>query len=511
MRRRLRFRTCRHWLAVVVILGVMGLSAVGAQAALGNAVWTGASTSSGWSNASNWTGTPPAANGSAGTLSFPTLGTCSTCYSSNDNLSNVSVTGLVLSNTSGAYQISGDSFEVGTGGITHAPGGGSGDSVKAPIDLSGGSQTWVVGSTVNGYNSFTVQGGITGTSALTLSMPRGDLFIDSDMEVGPITSNGPGGLHIGGPPGGTPGSVNATDGKSLTINGGSLVANPSSTSGPLSMNSGTLLLGTNPLNNGTTTLDVKGTATLSSSTTTQTFINGNGSTPGTDFSQLSATGNITLGGKLVLGQGGQGSSNGPCVALNPGDVATLVTTTGTLSGTFANAPDGTILTMAPCQQSAPAEVEIQYTSSSATATVIGTLTTPNPSTASPNGGGRLLRLGGRLSVIRGWVAVKERCQSSVLCRGSFSLMATVRVGKRKKFASVRCVSASFRVQADRAATVRVRLTARCVRLLRHHPHHRLIVLYISGSQTGQAGQAGQRKRITLVLEPPKRRKRRPPH
>jgi hypothetical protein len=291
----------------------------------------------------------------------------------------------VFANATNQYSITGDSLTVGSGGIADTGGGGTGDVVHAPIALSVGPQTWTVGSTVkNGYNSLTLLGGITDIAAvaLTASTPRGDLFVDSDMEVGPVTSNGPGGFHIGGPPGsGNPGSVNGTDGQSVTINGGSLVANPNSTTGPLTINGGTLLLGTNPQNNGATTLHVNGAARLGSSITTTTFINDNGSTPGTDFSQVSASGNITLGGQLSVNQG---PSTGTCVKLSPGDVATLFTTTGTLSGTFTGVPNGQVITMASsCQSTAP-QLQIHYTSNSVTATVVSATTTPTTTLTTPN-------------------------------------------------------------------------------------------------------------------------------
>src|SRR5262249_15437599 len=129
---------------------------------------------------------------------------------------------------------------------------------------------------------------------------------------------------------------------------------------------------------------------------------------------------------------------------------------------------------------------------------------PGPTT---NGKGSLVGPGDRLSVIGGRVAVTERCQSSVLCRGRFSLTTTVRVRKHKKLATVRCALASFRVRAHHSATIRARVTGRCLRLLRARRNHWLSVLYTSGAKTGQAGQ---RKRITLVLEQPRREKRRRP-
>jgi hypothetical protein len=109
--------------------------------------------------------------------------------------------------------------------------------------------------------------------------------------------------------------------------------------------------------------------------------------------------------------------------------------------------------------------------------------------------GRLLGPGGRLTVIGRTIRFTEKCQSKVLCRGRFSLTATVR-GRHGKLTTVRCASGSFRIRANRSATLRVTLSSACMRLLRAQRHHRLTVMYTSQSSTGQVGQ---RKRIVLVL------------
>jgi hypothetical protein len=245
--------------------------------------------------------------------------------------------------------------------------------INAPLTLSA-AQTWAVGKGPgSAYNSLSLTGGITGSAAaLGVSFPsagQGDVYVDSDMEVGPVTVNGAGGIHIGGAPGtNTPGSVNGSDGNTVTIRGGAkLVANPSATAGPLTITSGKLLLGTNSTNTGTTTLGVNGAFSIDSASTTTTFINDNGTVPGTDFSQLSATGNVSLAGTLKVGQGATPTG---CIALTKGDVATLFTTTGALSGTFANAHAGAVLKLSPSCASPAAQVKIGYTSNSVTATVV---------------------------------------------------------------------------------------------------------------------------------------------
>jgi hypothetical protein len=358
----------------LIMLTIVGLIAVPAAAAQTNDTWTGAATSSAWSNPTNWTaGVPPLA---AGVLTFPTLTGCAapkTCYTSKNGLSGISATGLVFSNTAGQYKIQGNDLTIGAGGITDNPGADRGDVINAPLTLSA-AQTWAVGKGPgSAYNSLSLTGGITGSAAaLGVVFPsagQGDVYVDSDMEVGPVTVNGAGGIHIGGAPGtNTPGSVNGSDGNTVTIRGGAkLVANPSATAGPLTITSGKLLLGTNSTNTGTTTLGVNGAFAIDSASTTTTFINDNGTVPGTDFSQLSATGNVSLAGTLKVGQGATPTG---CIALTKGDVATLFTTTGALSGTFANAHAGAVLKLSPSCASPAAQVKIGYTSNSVTATVV---------------------------------------------------------------------------------------------------------------------------------------------
>ena len=380
------------------MLTILAFMAVPAAAAQADDTWTGVGTTTAWSNATNWTaGVPPA---SAGTLTFPTLSSCAapkSCYTSKNNLSGISVTGLVFGNTASQYKIQGNALTVGSGGITDDPGGRRGDVIIAPL-VVGAAQTWTIGAgTGSGYSSLSLTGGVTGSSSsLGLTFPAstgattGDLFVDSNMEVGKVTVNGGGGLHIGGcPTCGDPGSVNGTNGNPVAINrGATLVANPSSKVGALTVAASKLLLGTNTTNTGTTTLAVNGPFSIDSASTTTTYINADGSTPGTDFSQLTATGDISLAGTLKIGQGATPSG---CVALSPGDVATLITSTRTLTGTFANAPDGTTLTMVSSCQSTRPQVKIHYTSNSVTATVVGAATptttalaAPNPSPASTN-------------------------------------------------------------------------------------------------------------------------------
>ena len=701
------------WLIALTVLGLIALPAAAAQA---DSTWSGAATSPTppgnqvWSLAANWVGNVAPVPATAGVLTFPDLSSnpactatppTAACYTSHNDLSGVNATGLVFSNTTAStkYQILGNGIAL-SGGITDNSGGNTGDVISIPLALSG-TQNWLIGNGFgSSYNSLSLTAAVTGSVPLGVtfqpnagSSSTGDLYVDSDMEVGAVTVTGSGGLHIGGP--GSPGSVNGTDKDGVAItNKARLVANPGATVGALSFaTSGALLLGSSTASTGNPgTLGVNGKATLDSTTTTTALLSDNGSTAGTDFSQLSGNSTITLGGMLVIDQP---QVNGTCVALNRGDIATLVS--GPLSGTFANAADGAILTLGGSCPST--QVQIHYTANSVTATVVSgstptttTLATPNPSPTATNqnvtltatvmtntngnvapsgtvafsangtpipgctsqpvtpsgstgtttcttsfaassspesltaaftgaagsgqagsasgpqsltvdkgatatklavsnqspaaggsvtytatvtanvtgastpsgtvafmdngrpisscpaqrlttgsstatcavsysGGGahsitavyggdasfsgstspattvtvsapsgkkstgRLLGPAGRLTVIGRTIRFTEKCQSTLLCRGRFSLTVTVR-GKNKKLTTVGCASGSFRIRANRSAALRVTLSSACLRLLRAQAHHRLTVIYTSTSQTRQSGQ---RNRVTLVL------------
>ncbi len=392
------------WLAALTILGVIALPAAAAQA---DALWTGASSSPEWnaSTPSNWdptSTTPPTTNSvAAGTITFPDLGSTSTCtttcYTSHNGLTGISATGLVFSNTTAGtqYHILGNGLTLGSGGITDDSGGATGDVINTPLALSA-NQMWTIGGGFNAaYNSVSLANTATvtgNTATLGVTFPSGpgtsfggDLFVAGDVEVGAVSVTGSGGLHVGAS--GSAGSVNGSDGNPVGItNKAALIANPGATVGPLTSTGGKLILGTGSGNSAPTTLGVNGAVVLDSATTTTTLIDNNGSTAGTDFSQVSASGNVTLAGTLSIGQG---QVNGACAALSRGDVATLITTTGTLSGAFSNAAEGQVLTLGSTCPGA--QVQIHYTSNSVTATVVSgttptttTLATPNPSTATTN-------------------------------------------------------------------------------------------------------------------------------
>jgi hypothetical protein len=127
-------------------------------------------------------------------------------------------------------------------------------------------------------------------------------------------------------------------------------------------------------------LTVNGGASFDATSAYNTVINQAGATAGTDYSQLSASGTVTIAGSLSV-QGGD-PSTGNCPVLNVGDVLTLIKTSGALSGTFSNASDGSTMQLS-CSGGIAPTFRINYLAKSVTATVISGSTTSL--SASPTG------------------------------------------------------------------------------------------------------------------------------
>ncbi len=102
---------------------------------------------------------------------------------------------------------------------------------------------------------------------------------------------------------------------------------------------------------------------------------GSGAAARTDYSQLVSTGPVELAGPIVIVVG-KPSEKAPCPVLAPGQKYTFVSTTGTLSGTFANAPEGglEILIDFAKECNHPSQtIQITYSRNGSTETVTGTV------------------------------------------------------------------------------------------------------------------------------------------
>ena len=370
-----------------VVVGILALPA--SASALTDFTWSGADTvgNSNWSDATNWGGTAP--SGSVGTLTFPALTSAActanpptdACYKSNNDLTGLSTTGISIH---GGYDIGGNGITLGSGGITAD--GESQGGLYVPVTLSA-NQTWSI---ARGGLAIGKVTGRTDTVAIHFpSRSNADLTLDgfADVEVGAVTVTGESAIELdpyvfsGGLK--PPASLNGTDGNPVTITGGGslLVGAPGSEVGPLTTD-GNTVDGNAIIDVGTGvppagTLAVDGGLTLDS-TILVMFIDHAGTTPSTDYSQVTASGTVSLANDRLVLDGALVAGGGDrCPRLNVGDVYKLITTSGSLTGTFSGMPNGTAVRQ-DCGPGTPPTLEINYTASAVTATVLtaGSSATP---------------------------------------------------------------------------------------------------------------------------------------
>jgi hypothetical protein len=354
--------------------------------------WSGATTDPHWSNTGNWAG-GTAPSGSVGTLTFPTLTSAGctaqpptdACYVSNNDISGLSAGALSFTGSQ-PYLIQGNGITLGAGGITVSPpSGGPQDQLDTPITL-GAAQTWTVGNGSAG-GGVDVQNVSGAADTLTANVAHGAVvgFL-GDAEVGTFnalgadsTQTGMNAFHNGFV--GLTGSLNGTDGNAVNVTDVAAVASSNASVGPLTSTGGQIELtvsATGPSSFTGAILTVDGGVTLDAASATDIAIVNPGTTAGADYSQLSASGPANLAGALfVIG--------GPsCTQFHMGDVDTLITTTGLVSGTFAGVPDGTVVPVG-CNGASPS-VRINYTAHTVTATVVngGTPSSSTSLAASPS-------------------------------------------------------------------------------------------------------------------------------
>jgi Bacterial Ig-like domain (group 3) len=377
-----------RWVVLALALALCGLALAPRVAAAASFTWSGAAPAGtpNWSNATNWGGTAP--SGTVETLAFPALTSpactakppTATCYQSNNDVSGLEVNALSIDDGV-PYNITGNAITLGSGGITAAPSASDVGSVTrvaihVPITLSA-PQTWsITGGSLN--QQLGIEAPVTGgnSDTLAINFSHGTfLGLDADTEVGAVTATGHGTIALGRST--TTASLNATDGNAVSFSGGAGLFTGTAKIGPLTMNEGTIQIGQG--SDGSSpdgSLTVAGGVTLASAGTLFTFIDHSGTAPATDYTQLSATGPVNLASANLRIQDGFAIVGGKaaCAQLTPGDVDTLLTTTGVLTGTFSNAPNGATMSL-ECYLGAtgtttPPTVKINYTPNTVTATVV---------------------------------------------------------------------------------------------------------------------------------------------
>ncbi len=386
----------RYPLALVLIVcGLLGLAATSASAA--NFTWSGAAAvgEPNWSTAANWEG-GTAPSGSIGTLTFPKLTTpeCTaepptkTCITSTNDLTGLTVEAIAI-DADANYGVKGNGITLGSGGITVTTSEGREGfaTLFVPITL-GAPQTW----SVDGGGSFgdLNLGTVTGAQTLHVDLSHRARVTAPTVEVGALSIVGANAADTGAHAIENgylePGELNGSDGSAVNITDAELKSffDSSYSVGPLTSTGGAIGLGS--IYPGTVT--VNGGVTLDSASLITVGVNKPGTVAGTDYSQLSPSGPVALGGGLEVE--GLNQSGNVCPTLQPGDVDTLITTTGALSGQFAGISDGqlvpvTSLPVEGFEEVRPrcATARINYSTHDVTATIVS-VTPPPTNLSSPS-------------------------------------------------------------------------------------------------------------------------------
>jgi hypothetical protein len=342
-----------------------------------------------WSLGANWLGgAMPTSDEAVRTLTFPRLGSAceaerpaDACYDSYNDVSGLSPEALWLDNAND-YVIAGDQISIGSGGLTASPASGpvgpAGDVIAAPLELSS-SQTW----NVRGRGSISEEAGlllagdVAGVgSALEIGLSEEPVvyLAENDIEVGPLSINGADAAEPGvfnGVVGLLNGRLNASDGQPVYLN--HLFLTGSGAVGKLTTNGAELGVG-DPANGIEAT-----SATLDRASRLEFNVVGSGVTPKSEYSQLVSQGAIALAGATLGVVVRPPKAGEPCPTLVRGHTYTFVSTTGTLSGAFSNAPVGGPEVPVRYAEACAAKsqtMRIAYHESGAVQTVTGTVEEP---------------------------------------------------------------------------------------------------------------------------------------
>jgi hypothetical protein len=365
-------------LAVLAVFLVLTPAALAAE----DFTWSGAAAigEDGWSKSANWTGLNPPF-GKIGTLTFPVLTspTCTaepptaTCYASENDLTDLEVNDLEVDDGA-PYTIRGNAITLGEGGLnattsSHDNGQNSAFIQNMPITLAA-PQTWtIIGG--SGFQSLDLDHvSVSGTSSFAIDpLDFGFLSLDdgTTFEVGETTIKGSGQVFVGPP--GQPAVLNAADGDKVTVEAGTTLTASDASTGPLDVTGGTLEVGQYSVAGH---LAVVGGVTLGPASMYRTSMNGPDTVAGTDYSQMTATGNVDLAEATLSLEDGATTfegEGGSCIELTPGDVDTLITTSGALSGTYKGVPNEATISLHCGATGIAPTAKINYTAHQVTATV----------------------------------------------------------------------------------------------------------------------------------------------
>jgi hypothetical protein len=355
--------------APIVLAICAGSLLLASAASAANFTWSGGGGADDWSDGANWLGgVAPSSGASIGTLRFPELS--SPVHSDND-LAGVSVEQVQLDNTHG-FGLGGNGFSLGSGGVTLSAAAVPpifSTVLAAPIVLTA-DQTWTVSGPIEPGppDDIGLTGQLSGESAnLTINLNTyADLafgsFIEAsgpDDEIGNTTITGSDAREKLGEDEvihksmvNLPVGFNGSDGKRLRVKDVELFG--SGPTGPIVAEDASVGLegaAIGPV----TGLDGSGlgingsvaAVTLDASSGLSFQILPAGSTPGTDYERLTSTGPITLGGGRLSIATAQDEAH-ECPPPPIGQVYPLISTTGSIVGSFSNAPDGSTVVTDEC-------------------------------------------------------------------------------------------------------------------------------------------------------------------
>jgi hypothetical protein len=354
---------------------VLALAAPSSGSAQTTYTWTGASGSS-WSDPANWTPTSNAGPTIGSIVNFPPLNTsvCNTCYVSSNNFSPNAAQDAVQIDDGVGYHIGGNPLALGSGGLTANTGSNTVQSsfLNLPVALTAG-QRWSIDGGGDAVGALDVNGGLSGDQPLSITLKNGGFLSigNAGAEVGAVTVAGgvPADTGINAALNGTlfvVGAMNATTGNPINLTAGAHLTGANATVGPLRSSGGAISVGLNFSAGVPNTMAVNGSVALDSATEMVIPIIQPGTSAGADYSQLTASGAVDLGGATL---GLLGPSSG-CPALHPGDVDTLISAAGGITGTFAGVPDGALIPLVCSGPSGSPYVRINYTPTSVTATFV---------------------------------------------------------------------------------------------------------------------------------------------
>ncbi len=344
--------------------------------------WTGDSHSASWSSPENWAGGTGASDGSTiSKLSFPALGACSgECYRSEDNRSELTVESLRIDDGKN-YKISGEPFTL-KGELSALPAAATSEATLAtisnPIDI-GSTQSWSIaglGPEHIGENALLLGGELSGNGGgeLTVDMQEGGtLYFDANNELETVNFDGSNAAQPGifnGVVGLLDKRLNSENNNPVNLDHVFLIG--AGSTGPLRSVGGELDVTTDGYEGGTLAADG---VELDAQSALELEITGSGPNVGIDWSDLYSSGAVELGGASFGVHVAPPKAGEPCPTLLPNQTYVLVSASGTLSGSFGNAPEGSEIPVEfaeACKKIAQ-KMRIEYHRTGETKTVTGTV------------------------------------------------------------------------------------------------------------------------------------------